>query len=455
MKLLTAPPLLFAILLVAPTTFAENWLYTVRPGDTLWGLCQQYTNKDDCWLKLGKHNGVEYPRKLPPGFIIEFPVAWLKNVPKPVVAKFVRGDVQVVREKGAAAEPVTAGTELGIGAVITTGKGAVSLRFADGSTMLLEPDSRLRLDTLSVFNDTGVVDSKVHLRAGSVKTRVPKKQPRSRFQISTPAAVAAVRGTEFRVTADTANQTTNSAAIMRSEVFAGLVDIEAQGQTVGVEAGFGLRTQAGEAPKAPKPLLTAPVFDAMAEKVIQPFTVSWSQIENALAYQFEIFNDNEEDELLQLQNTGNIELIIDELKIACYRLRLRAVDDEQLQGKPANSRLCLQLAAPELLAKNVVSNAANADRPGFAVSWPAVTQANHYIAQTSKEAKFVDIVQNSTLSTADFHLAELPAKKVFVRVKAVTADGQESDFSQVISFAQKAERSRCPLRKCFSGFKQR
>ncbi len=58
------------------------------------------------------------------------------------------------------------------------------------------------MDSLGSFDASGMVDTSVRLKKGRVENRVAPQKPDSRYRIITPAAVAAVRGTEFRVGGD-------------------------------------------------------------------------------------------------------------------------------------------------------------------------------------------------------------------------------------------------------------
>jgi hypothetical protein len=193
--------ILFSILLlivwVKPVS-AAGWLYSIRPGDTLWSVCKEYTKEPGCWQKLGPLNKIDQNRKIAPGTRLRIPASWLKNPAASATIVFTQGDVRYQHFGEVEADAVK-GIKLPIGSQLTTGKGTVTIVFADGSSMILASDSQLELDTLSNFELNGMVDSTVRLKRGTVKTRVIKREPRSQFRTMTPSAVASVRGTEYRV----------------------------------------------------------------------------------------------------------------------------------------------------------------------------------------------------------------------------------------------------------------
>ena len=83
------------------------------------------------------------------------------------------------------------------------------MQFADQSELQVLPNSEVVLDKLSHHKHTGMVDTRIRLNSGSVNTRVEKQGPDSHYEISTPAAITAVRGTAFRLSSDAEHISTN------------------------------------------------------------------------------------------------------------------------------------------------------------------------------------------------------------------------------------------------------
>ncbi|PZQ20029.1 MAG: hypothetical protein DI562_22475, partial [Stenotrophomonas acidaminiphila] len=46
---------------------AQEWVYRVRPGDTLWDVTGTYLKPSIPWQRLQEHNGIANPYQLPPG----------------------------------------------------------------------------------------------------------------------------------------------------------------------------------------------------------------------------------------------------------------------------------------------------------------------------------------------------------------------------------------------------
>ena len=185
------------------TASAQEWSYRVRPGDTLWDLSGEYLKPDIAWQKLQAHNQITNPYSLPPGSTLRFPLAWLRMQPTKAKVVTVKGEASVEGLGSAAASAVSEGMELGIGALLRTGKGAsLSLEFADGSRLLLKENSELRLDRMSRYGKSGMVDTHLRLQRGRITNTVqPTRGNSPSFIIDTPNASSAVRGTRFRVDA--------------------------------------------------------------------------------------------------------------------------------------------------------------------------------------------------------------------------------------------------------------
>lgn len=430
MKRTTLTSALLGLALLASTpAFSADWLYTFRPGDTIWDLCLKYTNQRGCWQKLPVLNGVKNDRHINPGFVLSFPAQWLKEIPKPVAVTFVDGETWVLALGSDTAISLTKGDQLGIGATLTTGvDGNVNLKFGDGSTLQMEPNSELTLDTLSSFDGYGVVDSRLRLNQGAVKTRVIKRRPASRFTITTPSAVAAVRGTEYRV-----SSIDGPTPIMRGEVFEGLVDVNTDQNKQAVPAGFGITAKKGEALKEPKPLLPAPSFISDGKPKLLPIDIEWQTLNGAENYQLELLHDNDADELILRHGLNETQFRIDDLAIGCYKVRLRGIDRDKLQGLANEQPLCV--AAPLAIAELSRNNLIFSDRFNAQLSWPAIEDAAQYRVQIATDAEFSHIISDEILSHTNVTLkSESP---LYLRIQTIGQAGQTTAYSEPMQWKPK------------------
>ena len=416
-------------LLASTPTFAAEWLYTFRPGDTIWDLCLKYTNQRGCWMTLPKLNGVKNDRYIKPGFVLTFPADWLKNLPKPVSVTYVDGDAFQQPLNSSERQPIHKGDLLGLGSPLTTGdNGNLNLKFADGSSLQMEPNSELSLDTLSSVDGYGIVDSRLRLNQGAVKTRVIKRTPASRFRITTPSAVAAVRGTEYRV-----SSIDGPTPLMRGEVFEGLVDVNTDKNTQSVPAGFGITAKKGQALTQPKPLLPAPIFISDATPKLLPIKVEWQALTDASHYQLELLHDNQLDELIERRQISDTQRTFDELAVGCYKLRLRGIDSESLQGLASEQALCVAapLGIPDLNADHLEYS----DRFNAQLSWAAVEDAASYRVQVATDLDFTNIISDSEQDNRSIALEGETV--LYVRVLAVGSEGQTTVYSTPLQWQPK------------------
>ena len=341
--------ILFSLLtMIASPLYAQDWMYTTRPGDNLWDLSKKYLASMSYWRKLQALNNIENPREMPPGTQLRFPIAWLKVQPVSVRVLEVSGTVVVVSGGSGLTRELSAGSFLYVDdEVRTEGNSSVVLSFADGSQLLLQSDSQLRLDMIRAYGDTGMVDSRVRLNHGRVDTQiVPTKGPEGRFEVHTPSALSAVRGTAFRMSSDLSKQTS------MTEVIIGRVDVSAEGQTQVVPAGFGTVIKAGEPPLAPKPLLSPPdLSDLSKEFHQQPVEFQWPELKGALGYRVQLAPNDQFMSLLKEVSLTTSQFTMNDLLNGHYALRIRGFDEFNLGGKDAIHRFTVDIRPdpPQLL----------------------------------------------------------------------------------------------------------
>jgi len=90
---------------------------------------------------------------------------------------------------------------LGAGAVIRTGrKSHVALRVGMNATVLVERQTRIKLP--EIVQDGQVLRTRLKMSFGKADVRVDRIGLRNDFEVATPTATLAVRGTVFRITWD-------------------------------------------------------------------------------------------------------------------------------------------------------------------------------------------------------------------------------------------------------------
>lgn len=320
---------------------AQDWIYQTQEGDNLWDICLEYTNKRGCWQQLGPHNNMADDDYIPPGSEIRIPIHWLSNLPVVGKALDVVGDVEY-QGFARAAEALKSGQALRLGARITSRDGNARLQFGKHGQVLLRRNSVLELNTMS-SGDGPKQTSRLHLLQGEVEAEVVRES-NSRFEIYTPAAVAAVRGTQFRVSGDAvagAEQTSS----MRSEVTEGLVRVNGAA-SVDVPEGFGVRADAGAAPEPPRKLLNPPLLDEASLASPLPARVTWEDNVGARTWRLDLYAAGENGSLLRTDVSGSAEFTYADLEQTCYRLVVRGIDQDGFNGLDSDNKLCIEPPPP-------------------------------------------------------------------------------------------------------------
>lgn len=178
----------------------EIILYRTKGGESLQAIAAKWFVRPEDWRRLQALNKIKDPADIPAGTALRLRSTWLKTNPITAELAAFRGNVQVVR--GTEARPVMKGMELSEGDIIETGpNGFATLVLPDASHVSLPSSSRIRLARLRQVPMSDSIDRRFTLEQGRSEAKVtPMTNPASRFLITTPVAVAAVRGTQFRVT---------------------------------------------------------------------------------------------------------------------------------------------------------------------------------------------------------------------------------------------------------------
>lgn len=183
------------------------------------------------------------------------PVALLKREAAVAEVIFFRGRATRTPHNGQPA-PLASSDRLQVGDVLKTDAAAtVSLRFVDGSRLLLAPNSKVTLAEMMLFGKTGMAQTFLNLHRGSLDARAaPQQAPSARYEIRSRALSLVVRGTEFRAHVSDVDQLT------RNEVLAGAVQATGQrGNTAMTMAGFGTLALPGAPPSTPRMLVSPPI----------------------------------------------------------------------------------------------------------------------------------------------------------------------------------------------------
>lgn len=419
--------LVFLLALVCPAQ-AQEWTYRVRPGDTLWDVAGEYLTPSVPWQRLQEHNRVADPYQLAPGSTLRIPVQWLHRQPARAKVVAVRGDAQSQTLAGRAT-PVTAGMSLGSGAVVKTSPEAtLSLQFADGSRLLLLGDSELLLERLTRLGRSGIADTRLRLQRGRIGNDVRHlRGPAANFIVDTPSASSAVRGTRFRVEADTTGTQT--------EVLEGRVAVSAGAKRALVQRGYGAVVASDQAAVTPVALLAAPDLSGLvpAPQVTRA-PLAWPAVAGARQYRVQISEHVRFDSLQVDSLVDTPGYTLPPLEEGRYHVRVRAIDDRGLEGRDAVAQLQVDgLLEPPYSITPVAASVVRT--PDVALSWTQAPGAVAYDYEVAGAAGFAQPVAHARVKDAtSVTLPQVPPGDYTWRIRTVDRTGRTGPFGDAVAF---------------------
>ncbi len=420
------------ILLVCFSTVqAEDWIYTVRKDDNLWNITVDYLVDISYVKHLQALNKIADPWHIPPGTKLTIPKKWIRHYPALIRVHSIQGRASILEDEADQTKILKQGDLLMLGDIVSTEeKSSVLLAFLDGSRILLQEKSRLKIESLMLLENTGMLDSRLNLLSGRLETQVSKKKGSARrFKIKTPVSMTSVRGTDYRVSAEMEEQS-------KTEVVDGKVAVNAKKNSVVVPAGFG--TVVGKHQHAIKPiqLLPAPKADLIPQSFLQvPLQFSMPLTEKVKGHRLQIANTQLFQQLLFDKLFAGKIIRGPDLDDGDYFIRLRAIDKQQLEGHNVQLKITINArpAAPFLVLPKPGAGVLMDNTPEF--KWSQQKGVEHYHLQVARDEKFSDIlidqadIEADTLSVGD----ELPVGKYFWRIAAADADG-DGPFSEAQMF---------------------
>lgn len=300
--------------------------YVVRPGDTLIGLGKRALARPGDWKKLAQQNSVGEPRRMPAGKVLVIDPALLRREAQPATVAAFSG--QVGFDPGGPArlgQPVAAGTMISTGA-----NSFVTLALPDGSRVTLPSQSKVRIAALDRVAIDGRLERRFELLSGRGDFAVtPRERGEDRFLVKTPVAVAAVRGTEFRVAHDVAGER-SVVTVVEGEV-TGRPGTAVADTAIAAGAGAVLRSSV----VTTKPLLPSP-------RLLRP-----GKVQDDPVVEFAIADDGAPRHHIQLaRDAGFVDLFaetgttsdvarFDGIGNATIYVRVTSIDVDGVEGLPA------------------------------------------------------------------------------------------------------------------------
>ncbi len=397
-----------------------DWYYTLRPSDSLQSVAQAMLDRRYSWTDISQYNRIDNTAALQAGSIIRIPMDWLKQQPQPATTMSVSGSVLIKRSRDTSFSVLRANTRINVGDEISTRDGSVIVQFADGSLLHIDENSNIVFNRLSHFGQTGMVDTRMRLKKGSVSTDIQPLVKGSRFEISTPSAVAAVRGTRFRLETE--------AKATRIEVMEGEVEFSHEHGTTVVSAGEGARVHADSALIERKRLSPPPKSNFAGTTVSDlPTTLTWDQSAPAKSYRYEIKKPGKAEPALQSGELSQPQLELDNVKNGDYLVAMRSRDEDGYEGMDSSSPLRVQVDAeiPELLAP---LNGSTIDNLNPTFRWQFSDQSMLGRLDVARDAAFEQLVTSFDYekTTSITLQAKLEPGEYYWRVSGLGDDSSES-----------------------------
>lgn len=350
-----------AAILSMPSSWAEDWSYTLRPGDDIWSIARQFTGSGNRAEAIAQYNNVAEPKLIKPGQRINIPIKWLAFAPSSAIVAETTDNVVIQRASSGlmnnSRQRARAGDKINMGDRIITSEGSALIRFADGSTLAIAPASHILFNKLTEFGPAGMVDTHLRFAYGNGKANVKPQNRGNRFRIQTPEGVAAVRGTEFRVGHDVSGALPST----NTETLEGEVAFTQQTDTTALPQGFGIVASQNGVIK--ESLLAAPLWigggigggigagigDGASQNLVThpEAVISWQPVTGAHHYVVTWIDSNKPNIIFKQFDSLNTELNVD-VPQGTYNLTVRAVSAAGIEGFDNQRELQVQALAPVL-----------------------------------------------------------------------------------------------------------
>ncbi len=405
----------------------DDFLYIARPHDTLIGLGRRLLLEPGRWRDVQRRNHIVNARRIPLNTVIRIPYAWLRMSVETALAADLSGTV--LRD----GKPLAAGAIVAQGSRIATGPdGSVTLDLPDGSVVTLQKSSALRLQTLQrVSGEKSARDYRLTLEKGRVQTADKPQGAMGRFEIETPVAICAVRGTRFRTAYD---PTTRAAA---DETLAGMVAVSGARAAVSVPADFGTRVESNGTPIPPVRLLPAPDLSAIpAAHLTRRLRLEWPAVAGAARYRIQLAPDPQFHTILDDTELAGNRVSLPAPPDGAFWLRVRAIDSLGLEGLDAVKAMSEhRLPPPVPLSPRPGARITGA---GVSFSWSGTTAGASYRWQLGRTADFSSAVMMDRViaGTNTVTVHGMPPGRYVWRIAALGARGETGEWSAPQSYTQ-------------------
>ena len=419
--------------LLSMTTYAEDWVYTIKAGDTIWQLTSDKLIDRHAWKAMLDKNGIKVPEKLMPGTKLYFPMELVKKYDSSARVINVHGHAQLLMGNSSKTVPLKPGMRLSSGDRVTTDSvGTILLLLADNSQVIIKANSDIYLRHIDLLGDANSrtlnFDAKLKYGEIEVNANPEKHLDDSRYLIETPIANTAVRGTEFYVQSDP--------KMSRMGVYVGRVDVANGSGHVSIPQGYATLVEQGKAPIEPVALLKPPqieladIIHYLPHRISLPMNTSNAE----QRYRTQVSTSNDFMDIIYDQVAKDF--VLDKrFQSGQYYLKIRALDTNGIEGESIQKPIVINLLPLAPLIMKPVDSVSQHYVGQSTFSWNEVEYADSYLFELAKDSEFSQIIQ-SELTKKTQIMVDLDEEGVyFYRVRGLTKDKKQGVVSDIRSLS--------------------
>lgn len=325
---------------LAATSDADNFFFelrsksvAVKAGETLKEIARREFGSSAYYRLIAEFNQLNPVTALNAGQVLNLPL-FAERQREFATVSFKKGEVTLLRKEEEPRE-LTTDDKVRLTDVIRTGdNGFVSLAFEVGSVVNIQPNSDLELQQIRCLPGDASCTLIMRATQGEFSSDVNKRENQpTDFQIRTPYASAAVRGTVFDF------QANNDGLLVG--VTEGMVDVGSSDVESAIDTGFGVVTEQGKAPGDPIELIGPPTFRGVPARFAQGDKISWWEVPDSSNYIVSLASDAGAIEIVQQKRLGQQVFEFESITAGEYYINVRPVDDAGLKGFGTTQKITL------------------------------------------------------------------------------------------------------------------
>jgi len=409
----------------------QNMEITVEKNDKLITIGKRYLESPGRWRDVAKSNRLAAPYTIFAGQKLIIPIALLKGSPLDAQVSFIKGDVQVRTKDSEMWKTLQLNERISQGDTIKTGDASTAeFTFEDSAQVLLRPHTALEVKTSAQKGGLHFIREFMQ-RAGRTISRLKAATGNeSRFTIHTPSAVAAARGTEFRISVDPLDTT-------RTEVLQGTIGVDAKGVEVAVREGEGTLIRKNRPPLGPRKLLLPP-SSLLIEPLYRtmPLVFDFTQDPGLLSRRIMLARDREmRDVIVDDVFKPDQAVRIFSVEDGSYFMQAQSIDPDGIEGmpsEPVSIRVRTNPLPPFIEAPN---DGAEIRGKEVSIKWLKVSGAVRYHIQIAEDKECKAIVgEEKAVEGNGYKTQPLAYRTYYFRVSSIAEDGYEGVWSDTLSF---------------------